>query len=173
VVSQTLEYALRAVVAIAQHGGEACTAQKIAAITKVPAPYLSKLLQGLVRAGVLRSQRGLHGGFVLTKAPSTLSIWDVVDAVEPIKRIQACPLGIGAHGAALCPLHRRLDSALALVEQSFRETTIAELLGQPGSTSPLCEDKAVMTISLESVARPDAKQKPRNQQKTSKRRTKR
>jgi Rrf2 family protein len=173
VVSQTVEYALRAVVAIAQLEGQACTAQKIAAITKVPAPYLSKLLQGLVRAGVLRSQRGLHGGFVLTKAATALSIWDVVDAVEPFKRIQTCPLGIGTHGASLCPLHRRLDNAMALVEQSFRATTIAELLGQPGSTSPLCEEQPLMTISLDSVASRATKQKPRKKQKTAKRRAKR
>ena len=48
-ISQTVEYALRAVVAIAQNHGQSCTAERIAQITQVPAPYLSKLMQLLVR----------------------------------------------------------------------------------------------------------------------------
>jgi Rrf2 family protein len=137
-ISQTVEYALRAIVTMAQHHGQPQTAKQISAITQVPAPYLSKFMQGLVRAGLVGSQRGLHGGFVLVKDPKDLTIWEVVDAVDPIQRIRQCPLGIKSHGAGLCPLHRRLDQALALVEEQFRCTTIAELLAEPGAT-PLCD----------------------------------
>jgi Rrf2 family protein len=147
-ISQTVEYALRAIVTIAQHEGVACTAQKISAITQVPAPYLSKLMQGLVRAKLVTSKRGLHGGFVLTKEPTELTVWEVVDAVEPIKRIRECPLGIGSHDGTLCPLHRRLDHAMELVEDSFRATTVAELLSQSGGVTPLCEQRKVMTIAM-------------------------
>ena len=72
-ISQTVEYALRAIVTIAQHNGAPCTAQRISVITQVPAPYLSKLMQGLVRAKLVTSKRGLHGGFVLTKPSSDLT----------------------------------------------------------------------------------------------------
>ncbi|MCA9229993.1 MAG: Rrf2 family transcriptional regulator, partial [Planctomycetales bacterium] len=113
-ISQTVEYALRAIVTIAQHEGRPCTARQISEITQVPAPYLSKLMQGLVRSSIVRSQRGLHGGFVLAQEPGTLTIWNVVDAVEPFRRIHTCPLGIDSHGAKLCSLHRRLDEAMAL-----------------------------------------------------------
>ena len=154
-ISQTVEYALRAIVTIAQHEGAPCTAQKISAITHVPAPYLSKLMQGLVRANLVTSKRGLHGGFLLTKEPSELSIWEVVDAVEPIRRIRECPLGIGSHQGTLCPLHRRLDSALALVEESFRATTVAEMLGPSGSVTPLCEENKVITLKPAKRAQPE------------------
>ncbi|MCA9218255.1 MAG: Rrf2 family transcriptional regulator, partial [Planctomycetales bacterium] len=93
-ISQTVEYALRAIVTIAQYDGVPCTAQQIADITHVPAAYLSKMLQGMARSGLVDSKRGLHGGFVLKKAPSELTIWDVVEAVDPFKRIRECPLGI-------------------------------------------------------------------------------
>jgi hypothetical protein len=43
--------------------------------------------------------------------------------VGPIKRIKTCPLGLAAHGVRLCPLHKRLDGALAMAEQAFRHTT--------------------------------------------------
>ena len=129
-ISQTVEYALRSIVTIAQHEGHPCTAQQISKITHVPAPYLSKLMQRLVRAGIAKSQRGLHGGFVLMKEPGELTIWEVVDAVEPFKRIHECPLGIKSHGSTLCPLHRRLDNAMEMVEKQFRDTTIADVLAE-------------------------------------------
>ena len=151
-ISQTVEYALRAIVTIAQHDGQPCTAQQISKLTQVPAPYLSKLMQGLVRAGLTSSQRGLHGGFVLTKEPGELTIWEVVDAVEPFKRIHECPLGIQSHGSVLCPLHRRLDQAMATVEEQFRDTTIADVLSEPGSVTPLCQEKKTMIIKTNLAA---------------------
>ena len=120
-ISQTVEYALRAIVTIAQHDGQSVTARQISTITQVPAPYLSKLMQGLVRANLVHSQRGPNGGFSLQKSSDQLTIWEVVQAVEPFKRIHECPLGIDTHGGTLCPLHQRLDNAMALVEESFRE----------------------------------------------------
>ena len=147
-ISQTVEYALRAIVTVAQHDGTPCTSQQISEITQVPAPYLSKLMQGLVRANLVTSKRGLHGGFVLTKDASELTIWEITDAVEPFKRIRECPLGIGSHAGVLCPLHRRLDDAMALVEKSFRETTVTELLSEAGSVTPLCEERKLMKIAL-------------------------
>jgi len=152
-ISQTVEYALRAIVTIAQHEGQPCTAQQISKITHVPAPYLSKLMQRLVRAGVARSQRGLHGGFILTKEPDELTIWEVVDAVEPFKRIHECPLGIKSHGSTLCPLHKRLDVAMEMVEKQFRNTTIADVLAETGAVTPLCQEKKTFQIQTNLAAR--------------------
>ena len=80
--------------------------------------------------------------------PAQLTIWEVVDAVEPLKRIRQCPLGIDAHQGKLCPLHRRMDNVMEMVEKSFRQTTVAELLSEPGSVSPLCAEQNLMTIDL-------------------------
>lgn len=146
--SQTVEYALRAIVTIAQQDGQPCTARKIAEITQVPSAYLSKLMQGLVRGGVVSSQRGLHGGFLLTKTPETLTILDIVNSVEPLKRIDECPLGIQSHGTDLCPLHRRLDNAIEATEKIFCKTTIADVLSEPGSVTPLCEEVNVVPLGL-------------------------
>jgi DNA-binding IscR family transcriptional regulator len=70
-----------------------------------------------------------------------LTILDIVQAVDPIQRIETCPLGIKGH-INLCPLHRRLDQALKLVEDALRESTLAELLAEPerarGIPLPLC-----------------------------------
>jgi Rrf2 family protein len=138
-ISPTAEYALRAIVAIAQRDGESTVTPDIAETTKVPPGYLSKVLQTLRRARLVDSRRGLGGGFTLAKPASAMTVLEVVNAVDPIQRIERCPLGIESHGGNLCPLHRRLDEATAAVERSFAETTIAELLAQPGSSTPFCE----------------------------------
>jgi Rrf2 family protein len=137
-ISQTAEYALRAVVYLADQDGAARTTSQIAEVTMVPAGYLAKVMQSLSRAGVVKSQRGLNGGFRLTRDPKLISILEVVNAVDPIRRFPECPLGIPSHGRRLCPLHYRLDQAAELVEKSFAETTLAELLTVPRERRPLC-----------------------------------
>ena len=137
-ISQTVEYALRAVVYLADHEGEPRTVQQIAEVTHVPPAYLSKVMQALVRGNLVHSQRGLHGGFTLLREPKDLTIWEVVEAVEPLQRIRTCPLGLASHRLRLCPLHKRLDDALALIENAFRSTTMAEVLAEPTSRRPLC-----------------------------------
>jgi Rrf2 family transcriptional regulator, nitric oxide-sensitive transcriptional repressor len=139
--SQTTEYALRAVVYLAAQHGQARTAQQIAEVTRVPAGYMAKVMQGLTRAGLVHSQRGLHGGFTLARPPAELTVFDVIQAVEPLQRIRGCPLDLKGH-VNLCPLHRRMDHAIGLVEDALKRSTIAELLSEPsparGVPIPLC-----------------------------------
>jgi Rrf2 family nitric oxide-sensitive transcriptional repressor len=130
---------LRAAVFLAGQAPEARTTDQIAVATRVPKAYLSKVLQGLVRAGLVHSQRGIGGGMALVKTPAQLTILEVVNAVDPIQRIRTCPLGLEAHGPQLCPLHRRLDESLGLVETAFRTTTLAEVLSEPSGSVPLCD----------------------------------
>lgn len=138
-ISQTAEYALRAIVYLSMNPGEAFTTQQISLSTKVPAPYLSKVLQSLVKGGLVQSQRGLGGGFMLVNAADKINILEVLNAVDPIQRIRSCPLGLKAHGVNLCALHKRLDDASALIEKSFADTTIADILARPTTSIPLVE----------------------------------
>jgi Rrf2 family protein len=95
------------------------TVGQIAAGTHVPAGYLAKVLQSLSRSGIIASQRGLGGGFRLARLPRETSIYDVMQAVDPVQRIRECPLGLDAHGTNLCPLHKRLDDAMSQIEEHF------------------------------------------------------
>lgn len=137
--SQTVEYALRATVDLAARDGVPATADEVARRTRVPKPYLAKILRGLTRAGIVRAKRGVGGGVGLARPASRLTLLEVVNAVEPVQRITACPLGLPAHGRRLCPLHKKLDDALAAVEAAFASTTLAELLGEPAAGGPLCD----------------------------------
>ncbi len=137
--SLTVDYALRAVVQLAYYLPEALTTEQIAQATGVPVHYLAKVLQKLRDAGIVRSRRGSGGGVMLAHDPARLTVLEVVNAVEPIRRIHTCPLDLEGHQTRLCPLHSRLDSALATMEEAFRRTTVAEMLEDPGDQTPLCE----------------------------------
>jgi Rrf2 family nitric oxide-sensitive transcriptional repressor len=154
VFSQTAEYALRVVVFLGTLRHQPATTSQIAAATRVPAGYLSKILQSLSRARIVRSQRGLGGGSVLARDPALLTVYDVVSAIAPLPRIGTCPLGLASHGTRLCPLHKRLDNAMALVEQAFRKSTIADMLSEPTDSIPLSRldtNPAAATRAAEAV----------------------
>ncbi|MDR3708074.1 MAG: Rrf2 family transcriptional regulator [Capsulimonadaceae bacterium] len=130
-ISQTTEYALRASVYLAENPDVSKTIHQIAEASSSPSGYLSKVMQDLVRAGIVRSQRGPGGGFVLARACSVITLYEVVQAVDPISRITHCPLERPEHASQLCLLHQRLDDAARLVEESFRSTTLADVMTQP------------------------------------------
>lgn len=124
--TQTAEYALRAAVTLASMAGSLTTAE-IAEHTKVPPQYLSKVLQGLQKAGIVTAQRGKYGGYQLARPASEISVLDVVNATSPLPRIHHCPLGKPEHASALCPLHQQMDDALALAEKKLSQSKLADL----------------------------------------------
>ncbi|MCA9244244.1 MAG: Rrf2 family transcriptional regulator [Phycisphaerales bacterium] len=156
-ISPTAEYALRAIVALAQRHDRAVVTPDLAKATRISAPYLSKILQSLGRAELVLSQRGVGGGFRLARAPGKMSVLEVINAVDPVRRIRTCPLGIASHGTRLCPLHRRLDDVAERTEQAFAETTIAELLSEDGPSKALCASKELVRLtSRRETSRPGA-----------------
>jgi Rrf2 family transcriptional regulator, nitric oxide-sensitive transcriptional repressor len=139
VFSQTVEYALRAVVHLAMRSPAPQKTAEIALATKVPIAYLSKVLQGLREQGIVVLQRGVGGGVSLAQSPKKLTILDIVNAVEPFERIHTCPLQLKSHGKRLCSLHAKMDHALQNMEQAFKTTTLAELIEDRNPSVPLCE----------------------------------
>jgi Rrf2 family protein len=163
VFSQTAEYALRAVAHLSHQHPRARTTAQIAAVTRVPADYLSKVLKDLARAGVVTSRRGLHGGFSLATSPDALTVFEVVNAMNPIRRIERCPLGLKAHAHGnLCPLHRLLDDAMGVVEKGLRAVTLQQLADAATDNSPLGESSR-RPVQLQIKAKPPARSQSRPQ----------
>ena len=129
-ISQTIEYALRAVVWLAEHPGQTQTTQTIADACHAPPSYLAKVLQSLVRGGIVSAQRGPGGGFSLEREPETLSLLSVIHAVEPAHKPAACPIGLVEHREVCCPLHRILAKALLACDKVLEEHKLVELVGQ-------------------------------------------
>jgi Rrf2 family protein len=145
-ISQTAEYALRALVFLGNQSGQPCTTIPLAAEIGAPPDYLAKVLQGLCRAGIVRSKRGLHGGFTLALEPGDMTVLQIVNAVDAFHRIDACPLGRPGHTSGLCPLHSRIDNVMAAAEKTLHETTIEEVLEEPGllCTLPCVADPVLL-----------------------------
>jgi len=141
-LTQTAEYALRAMWYLARHGDEPQVIPSIAKATEVSRDYLSKVLQQLVRAFLLRSRRGRGGGFVLARGPEAITLLDIVNAVSPIRRLTHCPLTNRAYcvnheagQAGLCPLHAATDEAARQFERRLTAIRLRDLMRriQPGS----------------------------------------
>ncbi len=142
VISTTGEYALRATVFLAQWYPEPRTTSQIFSATRVPSGYLSKVMQSLVRSRIVKSQRGLHGGFVLASEPDCFTVLQVLDAVGAApERLQECPLGLKGH-VSLCPVHKLVDDSVAQVRLAFSQATLLELTQSTEGSKPLCDDQA-------------------------------
>ena len=136
-ISRTSEYALRAVLWLVQDPGRSQTTRQIARATRTPPDYTSKVLQLLAKAGVVRSQRGLGGGFQLVRVPADITVLEVINAVDPLERIHTCPLGLKAHGKNLCPLHCGMNDVAEQMEATFAKTKLADLLDGDATSIPL------------------------------------
>lgn len=134
---KTAEYGLRAAVWLGRTPNTLQSADQLAKATRVPRRYLHKVLQDLVKAGLVRSQSGPGGGYALTRPPEEITILDAINAVGAIERIRTCPLGLDSH-SSLCPLHEELDKAYAMLENAFSRVSVAQVLEKSSSTSPLC-----------------------------------
>lgn len=126
--SVTTEYALRAMIYLALHDDKPSPGRIIAAATDSPSRYLSRVLRDLTNAGLLQAFRGPTGGFELARDASEISVLDVVNVVDPIRRIERCPLNIASHRHNLCRLHQRLDESIAVLEGVLASSRITDLL---------------------------------------------
>ena len=136
---QSAEYALRAIVWLASQYETTVSTPEIAKRTQVPPGYMSKVLQILARAGLVESNPGRAGGFRLSRPAEQISVLEVVNAVDAVERIRRCPLGLKSHKHTLCPLHRRLDQVVEMVEREYGETSIAEIVAETLPARALCE----------------------------------
>lgn len=140
-LSKTHEYALRAVACLAGQPGKPASADFLAERTKVPRRYLTRVLQDLAASGIVSSKSGPKGGYELIAEGGELTILDIVNAIAPLERINACPLGLKSH-TSLCPLHAELDRVYADTEAAFSRVTIKQLLESTSTIIPLCDIKA-------------------------------
>ena len=138
-ITKTGLHAVRATVALARlpegaYAGAAGVARAIGA----PPNYLSKLLQGLARSGLVRSQKGLGGGFRLARDPRHISLLDVVEPIEQVSRWSGCVLGHrDCSDEAPCAIHDRWKQVRTAYLRMLGRTTIADLLAKGEPALPM------------------------------------
>ena len=150
----TVEYALRAVTYLGQFPNTPLRTAQIAENTRIPVAYLTKVLQGLQRGGIVKLQRGIGGGVTLAIPADHLTLLKVVSCIEPIKRISTCPLSLKAHDKQLCSLHSRLDDTLKYAEDSLGNITVADLINDKLAPFALCNSSLSYDTPVESQPTP-------------------
>src|SRR5688572_22766609 len=101
-LSKKSDYGLIALKHLAQHADASVSAREIASEYRIPVELLAKVLQRLARKGLLVSQHGINGGYVLARDPSQISIVDVVEALEGPIGITPCERGSSCNQLDLC-----------------------------------------------------------------------
>lgn len=152
-LSQTTEYALRAMSVLAYRPSELTPTPALAESTKVPSNYLAKVLQLLAGAELIVGRRGVGGGYRLARPASQITLLDVVRAVSTVERIKTCPLGLANHGPNLCPLHRKVDEVLAKVIETYQGVSLQDLLNQPNQNMPLCDEEKTAKLRIDPALR--------------------
>lgn len=139
-ISRTALYTIRALALLAPPGeGEYIGAAAIARAIGAPPNYLGKLLQSMARSGFVVSRKGIGGGFRLARAPSAISLYDVVNSIDQVERWNGCFLGRSeCTDENACVMHDKWsvlrDNYMALLSQ----TSLADLMHSPnGGMAPL------------------------------------
>lgn len=102
--------------------GEAVNSARLAEYYKLPAAYLNKQLQALVRAGILTSVSGPRGGFHLARRPENITVLDIVLALEGAEPAFRCE---GILGNVPEPDHQENFARTCLISQTMRQAELA------------------------------------------------
>ncbi|MCC6502987.1 MAG: Rrf2 family transcriptional regulator [Deltaproteobacteria bacterium] len=124
------EYAVRAILHMsAQPVGTLCLISEIAEAQEVPRSYLSKIMQHLVKAGLVKSRRGARGGFFLARRPQEITLRQAIEAIEGPIFLNICLIKKGeCHRDEFCPVHQVWQEAQRKLMEVLDNKTMAQLV---------------------------------------------
>lgn len=125
-ISCKSEYALLALIelAVVYDSGEPLQIRQISAQQNIPDRYLEQLLATLRRGGIVRSQRGAKGGYLLAREPWKITLFDVLACLEgfdhqPINQETALKSGKTLEGSIVCEIWQEANDAANSVFQKY------------------------------------------------------
>ena len=129
IITRATEYSIRAMLHLAaRYPAEVVSKQEICDAEGVTPAFLTKILQPLIRRGLVRSKRGVAGGFALARDPGTLTLLDVMRAVDEPLTLNLCLLeGHQCERECTCAVHRMWAEARQRIEQVFSSKSLREL----------------------------------------------
>ena len=128
-LSKKADYGLIALKHLALHTEESVSASRSPAEYRIPAELLAKILQRLARKGLVISQQGTQGGYVLARDPSKISIVDVIEALDGPIGITPCERGSTCEQMERCTVRDPLKAVRAKMVRVLGDTSIYELAG--------------------------------------------
>lgn len=132
------DYAVRVMVDLAaQPAGAIVRTEEICRRTGVPPAYLSKIVQSLARGGLVRTQRGTHGGIRLSEEPPAITLRRVIEAVEGPIYLNRCLIRPGeCPRDRFCPVHPVWRRIQEIVTRELDAVRITDLADASPSSSP-------------------------------------
>jgi Rrf2 family protein len=146
-VPRRVDYGLRAVIYLsAQDPEKCCSIATIAEKQGIPKKFLEKIIQDLLRSGLIKSKRGPCGGYALARLPHQISFQDVIQAIEGPIAVNAClDEHVSCDQLPLCAMVGVWSEVQRRIVEVFARTTLADLRHAP------CRD-LISTSSLSSAA---------------------
>jgi Rrf2 family protein len=134
-IPRKIEYALRAMIHLADNPGGVARGTEIARLEHIPKYYLEKVIRDLMRRGLVRARRGPGGGYQLARPPETISFRDVIEAVEGPITLNVCVDGSAACNLQpTCRMFRVWEEGQRVLLDVFSHTTLSEVaLSKPSA----------------------------------------
>jgi Rrf2 family transcriptional regulator, iron-sulfur cluster assembly transcription factor len=131
IFSSATEYAIRGLAELACRGGsegKTVMLDQLVSGTDIPRDFLAKIFQKLVRGGVLTSTKGRHGGFTLARPDHSITMMEIVEAVEGTGAFDGCVVGMEACNDHMpCPQHDLYKPIRQRLKAYVQTTTLADL----------------------------------------------
>lgn len=131
-LSKRTDYGLMALAYLAEQGeGEATNARAIAAAYCIPAELLAKTMQTLARSGIVESRNGPKGGYVLSRRPESISVAEVLRAIEGPIAMAICQAGetTDCDQYQYCPIARPMERIQRKVTSLLEGMTLLDMIG--------------------------------------------
>ena len=127
-ITRETDYAMRCLLYLSGHPDKVAMVDEISREMATPKSFLAKILQKLVKAGVVRSFRGVKGGFQLNRAPKDISLLDVIEATEGVVALNACAVDSSVCGfSGTCGVHTVWVTLRGEVNDLLRKHTFADI----------------------------------------------
>jgi len=128
-LTRNTDYGIRAICYMSKHNADMVSAAELAKALEVPGPFLRKILQVLNKEGVVRSRKGLAGGFRLAAKPQDISLIDLIEAFQGKLKINECLFKKSlCPNTRMCTLKNRIDGIEKYVMSELRSISIQDLL---------------------------------------------
>lgn len=150
VLTKNTDYAIRALLALAAEQGSYLSARAISQQQDIPYQFLRRLLQEMIRHGLVTSKDGAAGGFMLSRSPDTIRVSELIGIFQGPVQVSECMFRkqICANRAR-CVLRHEIMRIEQVVQQEFDKVTIGKLLGDLEASNRLNERKGVPADKLQ------------------------
>lgn len=130
-LTKNTDYAARALLVLAGHRGEYISARQVAREQKMPYQFTRRILQGLIKNGLVSSREGGHGGVKLEKDPKDIRIMDLINIFQGEVELFDCMFRDEiCHNRETCILRHKIKRIEEIVKHEFEDITIASLMAR-------------------------------------------